>query len=74
MCVCVCVRERETGGLQVYVGVYIPFGARNRLHLPACLICFPSPYSLTVNPVAGQFGNSIKASGFYDYDYDYDDD
>lgn len=48
----------------MYIGVFIPFQARNSLHPPPCPICFPFPPSPTVNQMAGQFGNSIKALVF----------
>lgn len=48
----------------MYIGVFIPFRSRNRLHPPPCPFCFPSPPSPTVNQMAGQFGNSIKALVF----------
>lgn len=70
VCVCVCC----VWSAGVYIWVFMPFRARNTPHPPPNPICFPSPSSLTVNQMAGQFGNSIKAPGFYDYDYGYDDD
>lgn len=63
-CVSVCARERDGWSAGVYTGVFIPFQARSSLHPPPCPICFPSPPSPTVNQMAGQFGNSIKALVF----------
>lgn len=67
MCVC------SAGGLQVCIFEDLSHSEHviDPIFLRALSVSPPSP---TVNQMAGLFGNSIKASGFYDYDYGYDDD
>ena len=65
LCVRVCERERERDrSAGVYIEIFIPFRARNRLHPPPCPVCSLSLPSTTVNQMAGQFGSNIKTLVF----------